>query len=318
VNPPLVSVIMPVFNRRELLEETLGSLVAQTYAQWELVAVDDGSTDGSPDYLQSVALRDPRIRFFVREGNPSGACACRNQAFRHSRGELILFLDSDDLLPPECLTQRVTRMENAPSLDAAVFACRFFATDPRDSQPDEGQSAFGNPILDFLKSPSPWLITSPLWRRTALERLGPFREDLAALQDWEFHLRALRGGLAFVRWPDEAPFLCRRGNASISTQNRRPAYLLAYVDAAMAFADADTLRAFPPGARPLLRNRLLFGMARLALRGQLADSLARADRLAELHFWPRPVAGGWKLLLRAARGAGILLGRKDCQPERQG
>ena len=99
---PLISIIIPVYNTKRYLDETIGSVLKQTYENWELILVDDGSTDGSVDLIKDYCNSDIRIRL-IEQAN-AGQGAARNNGIRQAKGELIAFLDSDDLWTPEKLT----------------------------------------------------------------------------------------------------------------------------------------------------------------------------------------------------------------------
>ena len=103
-----VSVIMPVYNTAEYLDEAVTSVIAQTYRDWELVAVDDGSTDGSGEMLEQWAAKDPRIRVLHRPNG--GLSAARNTGLKNITGDLIQFLDSDDWLAPTALEDSVSAL----------------------------------------------------------------------------------------------------------------------------------------------------------------------------------------------------------------
>lgn len=92
----MISVITPVYNSEPFLRQCLDSLIAQTYSDWELLAVDDGSTDGSSDILREYEKKDARIRVFTQTN--AGPAAARNVALREMRGDYVTFLDSDDWL----------------------------------------------------------------------------------------------------------------------------------------------------------------------------------------------------------------------------
>ena len=98
---PLISIIIPVYNTKRYLDETIGSVLKQTYKNWELILVDDGSTDGSVDLIKDYCNSDVRIRL-IEQAN-AGQGAARNNGIRQAKGELIAFLDSDDLWTPEKL-----------------------------------------------------------------------------------------------------------------------------------------------------------------------------------------------------------------------
>src|SRR5438132_6866761 len=123
---PVVSVITPTKNRRELLRETMNSVAAQTLEEWEHVVIDDGSEDGTADEVKRRAAEDPRVRFILRTGERSGANICRNIGISQSRAELLVFLDSDDLLIPKCLARRVAVMDRNRDLDFATFQTGVF------------------------------------------------------------------------------------------------------------------------------------------------------------------------------------------------
>lgn len=97
----MISVTVPVYNAEEWLRDALASLQAQTHSDFEVVLVDDGSNDGSPDICQEFCERDPRFRL-IRQAN-AGVSAARNRGIEESRGEWIAFMDADDVMPPDAL-----------------------------------------------------------------------------------------------------------------------------------------------------------------------------------------------------------------------
>lgn len=105
----LVSIIMPSYNTEKYIAESINSVIAQTYTNWELIIVDDCSTDGTDDAVSSF-LSDPRIKYLKNEKN-SGAAISRNKALREATGKYVAFLDSDDLWHPEKLERQVAFME---------------------------------------------------------------------------------------------------------------------------------------------------------------------------------------------------------------
>ena len=107
----LVSVIMPSYNTAEFISESIKSVQAQTYKNWELIIVDDCSTDRTDDIVQTF-LTDKRIRYIKLEKN-SGAAVARNRALREARGKWIAFLDSDDLWEPQKLEKQIQFMKES-------------------------------------------------------------------------------------------------------------------------------------------------------------------------------------------------------------
>ena len=106
----LVSIIMPSYNTGRFIAESIESVQAQTYTNWELIIVDDCSTDDT-DAVVAQYCKDTRIRYLKNEKN-SGAAVSRNYALREARGKWIAFLDSDDLWEPEKLCKQIAFMEN--------------------------------------------------------------------------------------------------------------------------------------------------------------------------------------------------------------
>lgn len=110
---PRVSVIMPAYNAAPYVAESVGSVLAQSTADWELIIVNDGSRDGTRVWLD--ALDDPRIQVIHQDN--AGVSAARNEALGRVRGEFVTFLDADDVLPPNSLECRVSYLQDHPKLD---------------------------------------------------------------------------------------------------------------------------------------------------------------------------------------------------------
>lgn len=106
----MVSIILPVFNAEGFLPQCLDSILRQTYQNWELIAVDDGSKDGSMEILKSYEKRDNRIHIISKENE--GVSIARNIALEHAHGDYIYFVDSDDIVMPEGLMILVKAMES--------------------------------------------------------------------------------------------------------------------------------------------------------------------------------------------------------------
>lgn len=110
---PLVSIIIPTYNRAHLISETLDSILAQTYTNWECIVVDDGSTDDSEILLQKYLLKDRRFKFYKRPPDrPKGANACRNIGLQNTNGKYVVFFDSDDLMTSNHIQIKVSAMSN--------------------------------------------------------------------------------------------------------------------------------------------------------------------------------------------------------------
>src|SRR5436309_7380613 len=115
---PKVSVIIPVFNGERYIRQTIESVLAQTYRDFELLVIDDGSTDGTAEAVKEYE-KDLR---YVHQGN-GGASKARNQGIRFSQGKYIAFLDADDLWEPEKLTIQVEFLERNPKIGLVHCNC---------------------------------------------------------------------------------------------------------------------------------------------------------------------------------------------------
>jgi glycosyltransferase involved in cell wall biosynthesis len=201
-NPPEISIVTPTKIRLKLLCEAMDSAQAQTFAAWEHVIVDDGSDDGTAEEVGRRAAADPRIRYIARRGERNGANECRNQGIAESRSDLIVFLDSDDLLAPDCLARRVAAMRRNLDLDFATFQTSVFVDVPGDLARQLDPELLGDDLLRFLYFEVPWIITAPIWRKASLEKLGMFDASLPSWQDVDLHVRAIAAGLRYLRFPD--------------------------------------------------------------------------------------------------------------------
>ena len=115
---PLVSIIIPYFNRSVLLQQTIQSILDQTYKHWEIIIIDDGSDKSELDILYYYALQD-NIRVLFRTKEKKGPSSCRNIGIKNAKGNYIIFIDSDDLIGPYCLENRVKKMQIDSSLNLA-------------------------------------------------------------------------------------------------------------------------------------------------------------------------------------------------------
>lgn len=130
---PLVSVIVPVYNAENFIAETVRSVIDQSYKNWELWLVDDGSTDCSAQVIDSFVKTDARIKYIYKENG--GQASARNLGIENSSGQYIAFLDSDDIWHPEKLEAQIGQMLSDPEIDLCYTAGRIFETSTADSVP---------------------------------------------------------------------------------------------------------------------------------------------------------------------------------------
>ncbi len=185
---PLVSIIVPSFNKKGFIGAMVRTVQAQTDDRWELIVVDDASTDGSADLLKTYAATDNRIRCIALAEN-RGANFCRNKGIEEARGRYIIFLDADDLLAPTCVERRIAVMEGS-GFDFSVSTMEVFKETPGD----HGQRwvpLSRKPLEDFFRHQLPWQTMQPIWDKEFLLRLGGFDGAFSRHQDVELHTRAL-------------------------------------------------------------------------------------------------------------------------------
>lgn len=201
---PVVSVIMPAYNGAALIGETIASVLAQSFTDFELVIVDDGSADATWDLLQS--LSDPRIRCFRADKN-GGPVQARNMAFSHARGRYIVGLDQDDLCTPDRFARQVAFLDAHRDVALVASTCRLLK-DGRE-QPWPGQEVLTPQAIDWLMllgNPLAW--SSVMFRADCARRLIPFeRQEVMFAEDFDlYHRIRAFGQLAMI----DAPLLIYR------------------------------------------------------------------------------------------------------------
>ena len=189
VRPGVVSVILPVYNRPGLLVEAVDSVFAQTYRSFEIVIVDDGSTDGTPEVAQSLAHRHPDVVRYVRREN-GGSAAAMNTGLRHATGEFIQFLDSDDLVLREKFAKQVEGLRTNPECGISYCQAREYELGGAWSGlPARQTGTTFTHLFPALLSGRIWPSPAPLFRRTVVDAIGLYRSDPFQC-DWEFESRA--------------------------------------------------------------------------------------------------------------------------------
>jgi len=203
----LVSIIIPNFNKSDYLEETLLSVLSQSYKNIEIIIVDDGSKDNSINIIKSLAEANKRIQLIQRERKPKGGSTCRNIGIGNAKGKYVFFLDSDDLITATCIEKRIEFIEQK-NCDFAVFNTGTFLKAIGDSNLS-WKVPKGDYLKMFLSHDLPWNISSVLWKKSALNSLNGFLENFERLQDVELHTRALISNLKYIISDDEMDFFYR-------------------------------------------------------------------------------------------------------------
>jgi len=200
--PPLVSIITPTKNRAALLRETILSVIAQTYENWELLIIDDFSTDNTVEMLKEFSS-EKRISHIQRKGETGGAQVCRNIGIELAKGDYIILLDSDDLLSKTCLENRIKFITGNKELDFVAFPTIIFGWEFPDYDTYWNLLNGKDEISRFLNWDPTWGIISVIWKKESLKAIGKFDEKVLSFQDIDIHLRALIKNLNYGYAPGE-------------------------------------------------------------------------------------------------------------------
>ncbi|WP_281324260.1 glycosyltransferase family 2 protein [Flavobacterium sp. IMCC34518] len=186
----LISIIIPTYNRAYLIGETLDSILAQTYTNWECIVVDDGSTDNTAKVVRKYIKEDKRFQYYSRlNDRTKGANTCRNYGFELSKGEYIKWFDSDDIMHPSLLEKQLNSIDK--NIDCSVCKVAYYDFE-NDDILKENTISSDHLIEDYLVGEVTFYISGPLWSRLFLNNQKElFDEKISNLDDWDFNLRML-------------------------------------------------------------------------------------------------------------------------------
>lgn len=173
---------MPTHNRVVMLKRAVDSVLKQSYANWELIIVDDGSSDTTPEYLSYISELDQRIKYFIHS-KPQGACVARNLAINKAKGVFITGLDDDDEFLPDRLLTFLKCWDDKFSF----ISCNFFNDDGNGHQKRHfvrfGEFSLQNLLLNNEAGNQVFTLLS------RLIEIGGFTHDIKKLQDWDCWIR---------------------------------------------------------------------------------------------------------------------------------
>lgn len=185
---PKISVIIPTHNRLQTLPRAVFSVLNQTFKDFDIWIVDDGSTDGTSDWVQSQILTQNEAKIHYIQTQQKGVSHARNKAVRMSQGEWIAFLDSDDEWKPEKLSKQLQMAKENPDLPLIhgeeIWVRNGVQVNPMKKHQKTGGKIFKKCVPICCISPSTSLI-----KRTVLEEVGLFREDFPVCEDYDLWLR---------------------------------------------------------------------------------------------------------------------------------
>jgi glycosyltransferase involved in cell wall biosynthesis len=286
---PRVSVVTPAYNAAAFVRETIDYVRSQTFEDWELLVVDDGSTDNTAAIVEEYAKRDVRIRL-LRQRN-MGPSAARNRAMRAARGAFFAFLDSDDQWHPEFLASQLEVFAHYPDT-ALVTTNAYYLGGPCAGQPRRAL-VDGHPVLtleNIIENDSAVFIMT-VFRREVFECVGGLDESQWTSEDYDFWIRAALAGFVF-RVNSRPLALYRRRPGSLSDDNARmlKGILHTYSKARAACPPGSAARRGLEAQVARFERELLLVEAKQALDRH--DYVTASDRLKAVH----------------SRGGGVLIG----------
>ena len=223
-----VSVIMPAYNAEKYVAESIRSVVGQTYADWELVVVDDGSTDRTAEVVRSFASADGRVKYFFQQNGGQGKA--RNAGIRESGGELVAFLDADDLWEAEKLALQVKALDESGAdvvfSDAFIFSgeekadesLAFSTISPEFVYGRRGGAEAFRLLFAYNRNPT----LTVLARRAALEEVGLFAEEreYQNCEDYDLWLKLAGHGATFFGMTEKLARYRRHAASMMNADSR--------------------------------------------------------------------------------------------------
>jgi glycosyltransferase involved in cell wall biosynthesis len=186
-NRPVVSIIMPTYNRSDLIGETVDSVIAQSFSDWELIVIDDGSTDDTAEILRKFNDQRIHYRFFPHCGMLG---KLRNVGIKLAKGQFLAFLDSDDLWKPEKLHSQISALADNPDFDYCLTNADQFGDGaiPTAEIPDQ-QGKLLDPFL--LNNTFTFFVASLIFRADVVARTGLLHEQYRLCADIDFFIRMI-------------------------------------------------------------------------------------------------------------------------------
>jgi glycosyltransferase involved in cell wall biosynthesis/Tfp pilus assembly protein PilF len=223
VRPPLVSVVIPCYKQAHFLGEAVESVVAQTFRDWEIIIVNDGSPDDTTAVAKALIARHPDRAIRLVEKSNGGLPSARNAGFRAGRGEFLLPLDADDKIKPDFLARLVPILDSKPKVGFAYTHIQHF-----------GQVDTEFPLPDFdadtIVNKDNIACVCSLIRRSAWEKVGGYNEAMReGYEDWDFWIGCVEKGFD-GHCVHEPLFLYRKNGASMLTgANQKREKLIAQI-----------------------------------------------------------------------------------------
>lgn len=195
---PKVSVILPAYNCARYLPDSVGSVLSQEFGDFELIIIDDGSSDGTGEFAKKN-FADPRIVYARQEH--SGLSAARNNGLRRARGEFVAFIDADDIFMPQKLMSQTVIFESKKGIDAVYTTEKYFFEDDKTRLIDSPYTKLSGDLFFFLKRSNFIHVSTVMLRRSSLAGIE-FDASLKSHEDWDFFLKLSARGTRFHYLPE--------------------------------------------------------------------------------------------------------------------
>ncbi|WP_225587401.1 glycosyltransferase family 2 protein [Methylomonas fluvii] len=215
---PLISVIMPCYNSAHIIGKTIANLYQQTFKNFELIVVDDGSTDNSLEVLQVITTLYQNIKIISQQNKGPGPA--RNRGLKAASGKFIAFLDSDDSWHPEFLAKLHHILEEKPDCVLAYCGWQNIGLSAEQCQPYIPPDYEGNDKFAVLLRSCPWPIHAALTRKLAIDQVGGFNEHWLTAEDFDMWIRiAMFANI--VRAPEVLAYYHHQQGEQISSNRLR-------------------------------------------------------------------------------------------------
>jgi hypothetical protein len=261
---PRVSIIIPTYNNARFISETLESVLAQTFQDFEILVVDDGSTDHTQPL---ISAKFPTIHYLYQENR--GVSAARNMGIRCSKGEYIAFLDGDDTISPEKLKIQVQYLDSHPDVGLVYSAWETMDINGSKTARAVRLGKEGILLKEILLREVFFIVGSTLIRRSVLDQTGFFDETLLASEDVDLYIRMAYAGVR-LGYIDELLFQYRVHPSSLTASYATP-YIESWVPHLQKFFST-------PGMPADIKN--LEGRAYAVLHFETAGKYIRTGKIA--------------------------------------
>ena len=218
-----VTIVIPCYNVEPFAERCFAGLFAQTHTGLDIIAVDDGSTDGTAALLKDLAARSPFPLQVITQQN-KGACAARNTGLHKATGTYIQFMDADDALLPQKIAHQLALAERNALPDLIVGSVHTYRADGSLRETDVQHNERRDPWLDLMKHRMGGT-PGNLWKRSAVEAVGGWNEAMASSQEYELMFRLLCNGVQPLFDPEVLTHVHLRASGSVSTSNMDKAWV---------------------------------------------------------------------------------------------